>query len=389
MPIGEGSVFFLYLKDLLLVNFRNYDKLELSFDSNLVLFVGRNGQGKTNILESIFLCCTGRSHRTSRDKELVKWQSEGALVRIGVEKSVGDSRIEIHLKSSEKKRILINAVNIARIGELMGHLNSVIFSPEDMKLVKEGPVERRRFMDMELSQIRPRYFYYLQQYNRILNHRNNLLKEIRFKGSLRKTLPVWNMQLAEAGSNIIEQRHGFCISLNSIAGEIHRNISHGTEKLALSYRPSIPYKSAARKDILEAFIAELEAREQEDIERGSTGRGCHRDDISISINGADVRIYGSQGQQRTTVLSLKLSEIEFMHGETGEYPVLLLDDVMSELDAGRQQMLLEYIKGVQTFITAADIRHLPDINGMNPEVFTIAGGRVQKCDFNGKHALLE
>jgi hypothetical protein len=162
----------------MLINFRNYDRLELSFDSNLVLFIGRNGQGKTNILESVFLCSTGRSHRTSRDKELIKWQTEGALVRTGVEKSVGDSKIEIQLRKSDKKRILINAVTIARLGELMGHLNSVMFSPEDMKLVKEGPVERRRFMDMELSQIRPKYFYYLQQYNRILNHRNNLLKEI-------------------------------------------------------------------------------------------------------------------------------------------------------------------------------------------------------------------
>ncbi len=374
----------MYLKALVLRNFRNYDELLLSFDSKLVLLVGQNAQGKTNVLESIFLCSTGRSHRTSKDRELIKWQQEGALVKTQVEKAAGDSMIEIYLKQNEKKRILINAMAISRIGELMGQLNCVMFSPEDLKLVKEGPSERRRFMDMEISQIRPKYFYYLQQYNRILNQRNNLLKSIRQKPVLRKTLPVWNLQLAEVGSFIIKQRHQFHQSLQKISKEIHKDISYGSESLCLYYKSSIPYKSEALKEINENFLKILEEKEQEDIDKGSTGRGCHRDDIIIHINNTDVRTYGSQGQQRTTALSLKLSELMLMQKETGETPVLLLDDVMSELDPRRQRMLIEHIGKVQTFISATDLGQLPNIQDMKREMYTVSGGRFVKNDQNGK-----
>lgn len=366
----------MYLKELILRNYRNYDNLELSLNSNLIIFTGQNAQGKTNIIESIFLSCTGRSHRTPRDKELINWNKEEALIRTKVDKLLGSSAIDIYLNNHEKKRILINGTPISRLGELMGHLNSVIFSPEDLKLVKEGPSERRRFMDIELSQIRPKYFYYLQQYNRILNHRNNLLKDIQRKPSLTKTLPVWNQQLVEAGSFIIQQRHIFNTSLQVIAQDIHRRISHNSEELSLVYKSSIPYKSGSLKEIQENFLKELEKREQDDIEKGATGKGCHRDDIAIDINGVDVRTFGSQGQKRTTVLSLKLSELEFMFKETGEYPLLLLDDVMSELDPYRQRMLLEYIGKVQTFITTTDLNQLPDIMNLSGQIFHIHSGQL-------------
>lgn len=364
------------LRELTLRNYRNYEELELSFPSGLILLAGRNAQGKTNIIESIFLSCTGRSHRTSKDRELIQWDKDEALVRTRAEKLIGSSSIDIFLNSHEKKKILINGSPASRLGELMGHLNSVIFSPEDLKLIREGPSERRRYMDMELSQIRPKYFYYLQQYNRILNHRNNLLKDIQKKPSLAKTLPVWDQQLAEAGSFIIQQRHSFHVSLQEIAQKIHKRISDDSEELSLYYKSSIPYKAGTAKEIQENFVRELEVRQAEDIERGLTGRGCHRDDMVFHINGIDVRLFGSQGQKRTTVLSLKLSELEFMFRETGEYPLLLLDDAMSELDSFRQKMLLEYIDKVQTFATVTDLDQFPDIRNRESKVFLIQAGKA-------------
>jgi len=364
----------LHLRELILRNFRNFDHTELSFPSDLIFLIGENAQGKTNLIESVFLSCTGRSHRTSKDREMIQWEKEEAYVRTKVDRKLGDSSIDILLRAHEKKRVRINGEPIHRLGELMGHLNSVIFSPEDLKLVKEGPVERRRFMDMELSQIRPKYFYYLQQYNRILNQRNNLLKEIQSNPSLAKTLPVWDQQLAETGSFIILQRHAFNISLQKIAREIHSRISRGSEQLSLVYRSSIPYQDAALEEIRQNFLRELEIRQKEDIEKGRTGKGCHRDDILFHINGMDVRLFGSQGQKRTTVLSLKLSELEFMFRETGEYPLLLLDDAMSELDSARQRMLLEYIGKVQTFVAVTDQDQFPEIRGRDSQVFQIRSG---------------
>jgi len=367
----------LQLRKLILRNFRNYDNLELSFNSNLVLLVGPNAAGKTNILESIFMACTGRSHRTPRDRELIKLEKKEALIRTKVDKQLGESEITIFLSIGEKKKVLINESPAVRLGELMGHLNSVMFSPDDMKLIREGPVERRRFMDMELSQVKPKYFYYLQQYNRILNHRNNLLKSIQSKPSLAKTLPVWDNQLAEAGSYIIWQRKLFNDSLKTIAREIHRQMTNGLEELTIEYKSSIPFQTGSFNEIRSQFLKVLEEMRTNDIDRGVTCRGCHRDDLLFLINGTEVKGFGSQGQKRTAVLSLKLSELEYMFQQTGEYPLLLLDDALSELDQRRQQMLLEYIGKVQTFITLTDLNQIPDFKNKNPHVFKIQSGTAQ------------
>lgn len=367
----------LQLTELFLSNYRNYDKLALSFSADLICFIGSNAQGKTNILESIFLSCTGRSHRTPRDRELIQWGKEEALIRTKVNKQIGASEIAIGLSISDKKNILINQSPAVRMGELMGHLNSVMFSPEDLKLVREGPQERRRFMDMELSQVKPKYFYYLQQYNRVLNQRNRLLKDISYKPSLMNTLPVWDKQLAEAGSYIIMQRRLFCDALQTIAEEIHSHITHGSEKLSVVYKSSIPLKKESSQDEIQAdFLSELEGKHVDDTERGNTSRGCHRDDIVFQINGVDVRTFGSQGQKRTTVLSLKLSELEFMARETGEYPLLLLDDAMSELDPSRQKMIMKYIDKVQTFITLTDLDQFPALKDKSRQVFQINSGKA-------------
>lgn len=367
------------LKELSLNNFRNYVKLELKFNSNLVVFFGRNAQGKTNILESIFLSCTGRSHRTSKDKELILWGKDRASVKILCSKEEGDSLIELFLHSKDRKKIHINGIPAQRLGELMGHLNSVLFSPEDLKLVKGGPGERRRFIDMEISQVRPRYFYSLQQYNRILKQRNNLLKEIQQNSSLRKTLPIWNEQLAKVSAYIMLQRKFFIDSLYHISKQIHREISAGSEELEVWYNPSISFDTEDMNKIAEIFLETLQKNEEEDIKRGSTSKGCHRDDMQININGVDLKTFGSQGQQRTAVLSLKLSEIELMYRETGEYPILLLDDVMSELDNFRQKMLLSYLDRVQTFITTTELINLPGINMQNVELYEINKGTASKC----------
>lgn len=368
----------MHLKELNLINYRNYIKLELSFDSNLIIFSGRNAQGKTNILESIFLSCTGRSHRTPRDRELILWGERESAIRSMVQKREGLSLIEIILSLRENKKIKINSMAAQKLGELMGHMNSVLFSPEDLKLVKGSPTERRRFMDMEISQVKPQYFYSLQQYNRILNHRNNLLKDINEKSSLKKTLPIWDEQMAKVGTYIMMERLAFTQNISNISRDIHGEISFGKEDLDVGYEPSIDFDLSDAANIMETYMKTLELGHEDDIRRGRTGRGCHRDDLAININGMDVRTFGSQGQQRTTVLSLKLSEIEMMFRETGEYPLLLLDDVMSELDKYRQGQLLTYFDKVQTFMTMTDYRELPkDLTG-SMEIYEISEGRAHR-----------
>jgi DNA replication and repair protein RecF len=362
----------------MLNNYRNYANLSLEFDSNRILFIGRNAQGKTNILESIFLTCTGRSHRTSRDSELILWGQDSCYVKVLVERKIGHNSIEVTLSLKDKKKIKINGVAIHKLGQLMGHLNAVIFSPEDLKLVKEAPAERRRYMDMEISQIRPQYFYYLQQYNRILAHRNNLLKEVKQKPEAKKMLAIFNEQLAEVGAFIMKHRYDFLRGLSEIAREIHRRISSNTEELDIIYKPSIKIKKWDIKGIQNDFLKDLEENQAEDTQRGNTGLGCHRDDIAFEINGVDMRVFGSQGQQRTVALSLKLSDIEFMRRETGENPVLLLDDVMSELDEERHMNLFEELKDIQTFITVTDTKSIPLSELKKFDIYEVFKGKVIK-----------
>jgi DNA replication and repair protein RecF len=366
----------LFLKNVKLFQFRNYESLELHFNSDLIVFVGKNAQGKTNILESIFLCCTGRSHRTPKDKELIQWDKGSGYVRTEVAREDGMHQIEILFQRQEKKMIKINGIQAQRLGELMGHLNGVMFSPEDLRLVKEGPIERRRFMDMELSQMKPQYFYSLQQYNRILLQRNNLLKEVARKPSLRKTISVWNEQLVILGTRIIKERKGFIDRLSKIAKDIHAHISTDREELEIIYHN--PIQGDHKETIQRNFMASLEKGLEGDLRRGNTSTGPHRDDILLRINGIDVRSFGSQGQQRTTALSLKLSELELMKKETGKYPVLLLDDVMSELDGERQRMLLDNIRGIQTLITCTDIESIHQIADREKEVYEVKKGKVRK-----------
>ena len=353
----------MHLKEIRLNNFRCFQELSFKPQQGLTLITGRNAQGKTSILEALYLCSTGRSHRTSKDKELIKWGENFLNIASNVEKSSGDLKIEVYFNPSERKKIQINGVSIARLGELMGGINCVMFSYDDLKLIREGPAERRKFMDIAISQVKPRYFYSLQQYLRILNQRNTLLKSINKDMSLRKTLRVWNEQLSSTASYITSERIAFTERIMKIAADIHSSLSFEKERIEFTYAPSIPVKINDMEVIRQTYADMLITKEEEDIKRGNTSIGCHRDDLVPHINGVDLRAFGSQGQQKTAILSLKLAELHFMKNETGEYPILLLDDCLSEIDFYRQKKLFEISKGFQTIITVSDIR------GWSPDFF--------------------
>ena len=329
---------------LKLHNFRNYRDLEQAFEPGLTVFTGLNGAGKTNVLEAIFLCALGRSHRTSRDAELIRMGEMEGMVLLNLVTRGGSRSIREELVSGERKRIFLDGAPVAKSGELMGCLNVVMFSPEDLILVKGGPAERRRFMDMEISQLKPAYYYDLQQYNQALKQRNNLLKDgIETAGDM---LELWDEQLSRLGARIEIARAAFCRDLKELAGELHDHMSSGKENL------------------------------DKDLIRGFTSAGPHRDDLLLELNGCDVRTYGSQGQQRTTALSLKLSEIALIERLRQEKPVLLLDDVFSELDERRRELLLSAIEGCQGFITCTHLAELGAVQDEQLQVFRAGNGHL-------------
>ena len=373
---------------LKLHNFRNYRDLEQAFEPGLTVFTGLNGAGKTNVLEAIFLCALGRSHRTGRDSELILMGEMEGMVLLNLTTRGGSRSIREELVYGERKRIFLDGAPVARSGELMGCLNVVMFSPEDLILVKGGPAERRRFMDMEISQLKPAYYYDLQQYNQALKQRNNLLKEgLETAGDM---LELWDEQLSRLGARIEVARAAFCRDLRELAGELHDHMSSGQEELKVEYEPNVPCgdEDLIREAIADALVGNIE----KDLLRGFTSAGPHRDDLLLELNGCDVRTYGSQGQQRTTALSLKLSEIaliERLRNRLGkpwlgwvlkrlrqEKPVLLLDDVFSELDEGRRELLLSAIEGCQGFITCTHLGELGAVQDEQLQVFRAGNGRL-------------
>ncbi len=338
---------------LQLNDFRNYARAELRAAAGITALTGDNAQGKTALLEALYLCCTGRSHRTPRDRELIRWGQPLARVAVVVEQSDGSHEVEIALPEAGRKQVKVNGTAIARSGELMGHVCGVLFSPEDLSLVKDGPAERRRFIDMELSQIRPAYYYALQRYQRALTQRGRLLRDGFRDESLLKTLPSWDEQLASSGASIIEYRRAFSQKLAAHAGRVHAGLSGGQEVLDVRYACSINSDESGA-ELAQALYGALDRARSSDLARGATSVGPHRDDLALTLNGVDARAYGSQGQQRSCALSLKLAELKVMHEETGEHPILMLDDVLSELDPSRRRQLLEALGDVQTLITCTD-----------------------------------
>lgn len=344
------------VKTLDLTQFRNYEHASIVPDSGMNILIGPNAQGKTNILEALYLCCVGRSHRTARDEELIRWGQMMARVRLTCEQHDGTHDVSVSILRGEKKKkiVKIGAGQAERIGELMGHVRGVLFSPEDLLLIKGGPGERRRFLDMELSQLRPQYFYTLQRASRALCQRNALLKEIAVKPALLSTLDLWDEQLAETGAQIAAQRREAVEKLGALAGEAHASLSAGREKLTMRYVSQVGDGADAKEKLLKRLINGRE----DDLRRQTTQTGIHRDDILIGIDGKDARTFASQGQQRSAALSVKLAQLEMTEKETGEAPILLLDDVMSELDSFRRRQLIERIDRAQTFITCTDLSDL-------------------------------
>ena len=334
------------IKQLKLKNYRNYDLLELDFDESINILYGDNAQGKTNILESIYLCGTTKSHRGTKDRDLIKFEQEEAHIEAVVDKNGVPFKIDIHLKKNSPKGIAINKVPIRRAIELFGIVNIVFFSPEDLNIIKDGPSERRRFIDFELSQLDKVYLSDLTNYSRILNQRNKLLKDLYDRKDLLETLDIWDLQLVNYGNKIINRRNLFISQLNEIVGKVHERLTGGKENLKIYYEPST--------DGID-FEKALARNKERDIKMKSTSVGPHRDDICFMVDGLDMRKFGSQGQQRTAALSLKLSEIEIVKKLIKDTPILLLDDVLSELDKHRQNYLLDSISDVQTLITCTGL----------------------------------
>lgn len=366
----------MHVKSIKLINFRNYNGIKVFLNPNVNIFLGENGEGKTNLLEAIYIASSGKSFRTNKDKELINIYKKEAYVAVELIKENNEKKIEIKLDSDSSKRIKINGVEQDKISDIFGILQAVIFSPEDLKIVKEGPAHRRNFLDQEITQIKPIYKSILNDYNRVLTQRNNLLKVIQYDNKKRKMLFVWNKQLIELGTRIMIFRKSFIDRLIPISKEIHKSITSGVENLEISYSPTFDITQIDKKVIMENFEELLVRKEDSDIEKGSTSLGPHKDDIDIKINGKDVRIFGSQGQKRTTVLSLKLAEVELIKDETEENPILLLDDVFSELDENRRKYLVSRFKELQTIITSNDDINTLDVDKINKKTYYIKDGDI-------------
>ncbi len=358
----------MYIESIQLKDFRNYESLELKLDKGTNIFYGDNAQGKTNILEAVYLCGTSKSHKGSKDKEVIRFQKEEAHIRMIVKKEGISYKLDMHLKKNRAKGVAINGLPIRKARELLGVVNLVFFSPEDLNIIKNGPSERRRFLDLELCQLDNLYLSDLASYNHIVNQRNKLLKDLYKNPELKETLDVWDMQMVNYGKKIIEKRKEFIEELNEIVQEIHENLTGGKEKINIIYEPNIEACD---------FEKGLLKNRDRDIKMKLSSTGPHRDDMCVMVNGIDIRKFGSQGQQRTAALSMKLSEIYLVKKRTKDTPILLLDDVLSELDSSRQTYLLESIHDIQTLITCTGlddfISHQFEIN----KVFKVVQGTVE------------
>ncbi len=350
-------------------NFRNYKNLSLAFDDKVNVFIGKNAQGKTNLLESIFYCCLGKSFKSCKDKELIRWGEEDLSASILVNRKFRDVKVDIKISSQRKKSVQINGLPIRKIGDLIGEVNIVFFSPQELKLVRESPDERRKFMDIDICQNNKRYFYQLSRYEKILQNRNKLLKNSKTIETVKETIDIWDRALVTAAKFIALERAKFIDQILPYAQKAHKFISGGKEEL------SLVYKCGCNVNLDEKFEENMDKLLKKNLEKdyklGFTSVGVHRDDIDIFLNGVEVKNFGSQGQQRTVGLSLKLAELENMNEINGEYPILLLDDVFSELDSERQKRLLKFVGRTQTFITCTDERKI------DGKLFKIVDGRVE------------
>ena len=357
------------IQSLELENFRNYETLSIHFDGGTNILYGDNAQGKTNILEAVYLSATTKSHKGSKDKDMIRFASEEAHIRTYVRKDGLENRVDMHLRKNKSKGIAINGQKIKKAADLLGLLNVVFFSPEDLSIIKNGPSERRRFVDMELCQLDSVYLHNLNHYNKIVNQRNRLLKDLYAKPGLKDTLFLWDSQLVAFGQKIIERRNTFISQLNEIIYGLHLKLTGGKEELQIVYEPDV---------LALDFEEKLQKCQERDIRLKQTSIGPHRDDFSFAVGTVDIRKFGSQGQQRTAALSLKLAEIELVKKMTKDVPLLLLDDVLSELDSNRQNYLLNSIGELQTIITCTGLEEFVNNRFEINKVFKVSDGVIHE-----------
>jgi len=361
----------MWVKKISAEGFRNLSLLSEFFSNGVNIIHGDNAQGKTNILESIYFCAIGRSPRADNNRELIKFGSEEAHVQVEVERDDYPFTIDAHIKingNKSTKTLSIDRMIVKNTRELFGRLIVVLFSPEDLRLIKSGPAERRRFMDMEICQLSPVYYSDLRDYHRALKQRNQLLKLLRHDRKQADSLYIWDEQLVKSGLRIIRTRSAFISKISEIAAETHANITSCKESLTLTYQPNIQNH--------ENYHGIMEKSHERDIITGTTSIGIHKDDILFTINDIPARNFGSQGQQRTAALSAKLAEIELIRSSTKTTPVLLLDDVLSELDAGRQRFLLTQIKDLQTILTCTGLEDVLTKNVTEAKILNVKSGKI-------------
>lgn len=369
----------LFLTELSLTNYRNYKKTRLSFENKVNVILGENAQGKTNLMESIYVLAIAKSHRTSRDKELIKWDEEYAKIEGRVQKRMSALSLELVI-SNKGKKAKVNSLEQKKLSSYIGSLNVVMFAPEDLNLVKGSPQVRRRFIDIEIGQVMPVYMHDLNQYHHILQQRNHLLKQYNRAPEKNKVmLEILTTQLVEIAVKITNRRIHFLHLLQNWAEPIHKGISRSLETLKIQYNPSVDVSEGMElSKMVEVYYEKFSKIKEKEIDRGITLAGPHRDDMQFFVNDKDVQVYGSQGQQRTTALSIKLAEIELIKSEVGEYPILLLDDVLSELDDYRQSHLLNTIQGkVQTFVTTTSVEGIDHETLKKAAKFYVTAGGVE------------
>jgi DNA replication and repair protein RecF len=362
----------MYIQKVTLNNFRNYEQCEVRLAPFLNVFKGNNAQGKTNFLESIYLASIGKSPKTSKDKDMIKWKENSAKVCVSVKKQFFDEKIELFLRQEGKKSIKINGIGIRKIGDLIGEMPVVYFAPDEIGLVKDGPADRRRFMDIDISQLNKSYFYLLCRYEKLLDERNKLLKQTKNFEKLHDTIDLWDTQMCDVASKIIFYRLDFIDKIKKPACDVHSKITDGAETLHIKYQGiNLPTVEEIKQKLYSGYKKNL----QKDFEFGFTTIGPHRDDIDIEVNGVDIRNFGSQGQQRLATLSLKVAELNLFETSHKEKPILLLDDVLSELDAKRCKSFLEQIKDYQTILTTT---HFSRKIGTGDAVFVVKNAKIVK-----------
>ena len=357
----------MYIEEIKLHNFRNYEEQKIELNKNINIFYGENAQGKTNIIESIFLCAYAKSFRASKDKEIINLNKNEASVTLKYQKKDREGTIRVNI--SDKKYIYLNDIKAKKMSEILGNLNVVIFSPDDINILKDGPQKRRRFLDMMIVQLRPNYIHCLNIYLKVLEQRNNYLRQIKEQNKSEELLEIWDEKLAEYAIIVYRYRYEFINKIKEVINEIHCKITDNKENLELNY--------ISECDNKEKFIELLKQRRKLDIIKGYTTKGVHRDDFNIFINNKEVSVYGSQGQNRTVVLSLKLAELQVIKDDIDDYPILLLDDFMSELDSNRRKSFLNNIENTQVIITCTDPIEIEKFNkNVEYKLYNVKKGEV-------------